>query len=355
MQDVDDNNVLISLDDQSKIGVLLNEIFEALRIEVFHECREKEFNSKEILVIYRKLQADYELENLINELIEERINNLINQAGIDEEKIEQIRHDVLMASLEKFFRENSSSKTFASFSDPLIMSYLKLIGKQELLANNGTSIKPFSNIIDELSLSIGWPSMMSIMPNNMFALENCYDTILNKTIGNLALYLECKEKEDRYLANYIEALNRILESKYREEYKKTIQAVYKAIRKEKLIKKRSGGLTVKRLPAYVAYNGVVETCNNKIKTSNLGFNKSGSCCFSISKEDVNKETISDVLEKRLDAYTFTSNLGREALTLEEIKAIEEKIHNNEVEDYEEEITVLLNLRKKGNSETEANN
>lgn len=355
MQDENKKEILISVDEQNKIEMLLKEIFEAIRIEAIHEFSKKELNSKENLLIYRKVQANSELESLIDELIETRINNLMNKAGLDDDKIEQIRNDVLTAFLEKIFRENSSPKIFISFGEPFTMACLKLVGKQQLLANRGISMKPFDNIINELCFNTDLSSAAINMVNNMFDFENCYSRILNKMIRNLALYLECKEKEAGYLADYIVALNKILESKYREEYKKTIQVVYKEIRKERLIKMSKTGFMVRRLPSCVAYNCVVGTCDNKIKIPNLGFSNSGEGVFKVFKEATDKKIISDVLEKRLDAYTFVSNLGREALTSEEIKAVEEKIHNNEVEHYEEEITILLNLRKKGNSETVANN
>lgn len=355
MHDVNEKEILISVDEQNKIEMLLEEIFEAIRIEALHEFSQKELNSKENLLIYRKVQANSELEGLINELIEARINNLMNKAGLDDDKIEQIRNDVLTAFLEKIFRENSSPKIFISFGEPFTMACLKLVGKQQLLANRGISMKSFDNIINELCFNTGLSSAAINMVNNMVDFENCYSRILNKMINNLALYLECKEKAAGYLADYIVALNKILESKYREEYKKTVQVVYKEIRKERLIKRSKTGFMVRRVPSCLAYNCAVGTCDNKIKIPNLGFSNSGEGVFKVFKEDADKEIISDVLKKRLDAYTFVSNLGREALTSEEIKAVEEKIHNNEVVDYEEEITILLNLRKKGNSETVANN
>lgn len=355
MQDENKKEILISVDEQNKIEMLLKEIFEAIRIEALHEFSKKELNPKENLLIYRKVQANFELESLIDELIETRINNLMNKAGLDDDKIEQIRNDVLTAFLEKIFRENFSPKIFISFGESFTMACLKLVGKQQLLATRGISIKSFDNIINELCFNTDLSSAAINTVNNMFDFENCYSRILNKMISNLALYLECKEKEAGYLADYIVALNKILESKYREEYKKTIQVVYKEARKERLIKGSKTGFMVRRAPACIAYICVVGTCDNKIKTPNLGFSNSGEGVFKVYKEAADKGIISDVLEKRLDAYTFVSNLGREALTLEEIKAVEEKIHNNEVEHYEEEITILLNLRKKGNSETVANN
>lgn len=349
MQEVSKKEILISIEEQNKIEMLLSRIFEGIRVEVQHEYNNKGFNSDEATTIYRKMLANSELNSLINKLVEARINNLIKQAGIDDEKVEQIRNDILIASLEKFLSENSSPGTFASFGNSLNIACLKLMGKQDLLAKKDISIRTLNNIIDELSSNLS--SITINMINKLAILNNCYDAIFNKTIASLTLYLECKENENHYLTDYVGALNEILENKYREEYKKTIQAAYKTARKEKLQKcRKTKDFVLKRISADVAYSRALEVCNQKIKKSYLGFNKSDDCCFTIPKKDIVSKNVSDALKSKLDVYTFISNLGRKPLTLEEIKAVEEKVHNYEIKNFDEAATILLNLRKKDNSD-----
>ncbi len=349
MQEVSKKEILISIEEQNKIEMLLSRIFEGIRVEVQHEFNNKGFNSDEATIIYRKMLANSELNSLINKLVEARINNLIKQAGVDDEKVEQIRNDILIASLEKFLSENSSPKTFASFGNSLNIACLKLTGKQDLLAKKGISIRMLDNIIDELSSNLS--SIMINMINRLATLDNCYDAIFNKTIASLTLYLECKENENHYLTDYVGALNEIIENKYCEEYKKTIQMAYKTLRKEKLRKcRKTKDFVLKRISADAAYSRALEVCNTKIKKSYLGFNKSDDCCFKISKKDIVSKNVSDTLKSKLDVYTFISNLGRKPLTLEEIKAVEEKVHNYEIKNFDEAAAILLNLRRKDNSD-----
>ena len=109
MQEVSKKEILISIEEQNKIEMLLSRIFEGIRVEVQHEYNNKGFNSDEATIIYRKIYrkmlANSELNSLINKLVEARINNLIKQAGIDDEKLEQIRANLTTLDVPKVAKE----------------------------------------------------------------------------------------------------------------------------------------------------------------------------------------------------------------------------------------------------------
>ena len=341
---------LISSDEQKEIETMLSNVCLCLETSAKYDVRKKALSDEEVRLISSKKAAASDLNRLIYKLIYQRIRELIKQVGFDEEKT---RKDILFQTFVKFLDKNPSEDKVAFFHDTLNIAILKLMGKRELLEQKGIEIKPLNETFNEL-LNSEWRWRYYIR-GYYTEVQGVYENLSKQIIENIVLTLEAKENASGYVSNYIKALDVILERKNREEYKKTIYAIYKLIRKEKLTKHgKVSGAAVKRVPAVKAYRRALNIYDNQmLEISNImpgliyGNNK---YYFDLSQTENINLLAFELLREDLNAPTFASNLGREALTLEEIRVIEENISNHEIKNYDEAAAILLNLRKKDNSD-----
>lgn len=275
------------------------------------------------------------LNDLLNEFLNNRIFLTLKRTNIN---IENLESKILKDTVVKTLNANPTSECIEFFKSPLNIGYLKLLGKKELLNKQGITVVPLENLLKSIEDEINKDIMSEIEINHAETIS-IYLYLFSNRIANRKLIIN-------YVDSYGKDLAKVLTEKYLLVYENAISKMQSKIKNGTVTVKNSALLNKDSLiQAQMAY-GLIGHRVWFILPFLLCHCNNGICSFEMSTSFDLKDQVYTLLNDFLNIPTFAAILGKEPLSEEEIKAIEEKTNNHEIKNYDEASAILLGLRKK---------
>lgn len=280
------------------------------------------------------------LNALLNEFFYARIFLLLKHCSIN---IETLEKNILKNTVVRTLDANPTTNFIDFFKNPLNIGYLKLLGKKELLETQDITVAPLEKLLKIIEDEVNQKVLEEI---EISYGETIYDylKVLSNRIANKKLIIN-------YINFYGEDLAKVLTEKYLLAYQNAINQMQSKLEEKTVTVNDCTILNMEPLAQdQTAYGRVVQHIWLVLPPFQCHYND-GKCSFELSKSFDLKDKVYNFLTDFLSAPTFVSSLGKEGLNEEEIKAIEKITNNREIKNYDEAAAILLNLRKKDNSDT----